>query len=63
MSENVQYETTSPPQSVPTRAPNLRSTLDVPTERAIQTITAITLKSVRQAQTSGIVAPPPIEAS
>jgi hypothetical protein len=53
MPENVQYEITSPAENVPTAAPNLRSTLNVSSDGAISTITAVIRKELHEVQASG----------
>jgi hypothetical protein len=64
MPENVQYETTSPAENVPTKAPGMRSTLDVSPDRALPTIFAVVQKNLRQQQAAGSTAfPPPGEVS
>ena len=50
MPENVQYEITSPAENVPMSAPNLRSTLNVPGERAMLTIDAVIRRDLRDVQ-------------
>lgn len=54
MPENVQYETTSPARSVPTKASNMRSTLDVSPERALSTISAVVRKNLREMESGGV---------
>lgn len=50
MVENVQYKTASDAEKVPTKGRNLRSTFDVPIDRALPTYAAVLRKDLREQQ-------------